>query len=117
MTLDELIAKAKESLEARMVFAEPYEKDGVIVIPAATITGGGGGGNGRDQNGQEGRGGGFGVIARPAGAFVIKDGNVHWEPAVNVNRLVGTVGLIAVAGLFAGARIARIRAARRVLED
>ena len=111
MTLDELIAKAKDSLQVTMVYGEPYEKDGVTVIPAATIMGGGGGGNGQDREGQKGQGAGFGVSAKPAGAFIIKDGNVRWEPAVDVNRLIGTVGLIALAGLFIGTRIARRRAA------
>jgi hypothetical protein len=43
------------------VFAEPYEKDGVTVIAAATVAGGAGGGGGHDERGQEGEGGGFGV--------------------------------------------------------
>lgn len=114
MTLDELINKAKDSLQVTMVYGEPYEKDGVTVIPAATILGGGGGGGGRDQQGQEGQGGGFGVTAKPAGAFIIKNGEVRWEPAVDVNRLITTVGVIALAGLFIGTRIARRRAAGEI---
>jgi hypothetical protein len=38
MKIDELVAKAKDSLEARMVYAEPYEKNGITVIAAARIT-------------------------------------------------------------------------------
>jgi hypothetical protein len=33
-------------------------------------------------------GGGFGVSARPIGAYVIRDGEVRWRPAVDVNRLM-----------------------------
>ncbi|MEV4313509.1 spore germination protein GerW family protein [Actinocrispum sp. NPDC049592] len=110
MKVDELIAKAKESLDVRMVYAEPYERDGVTVIAAAKVVGGGGGGGGHDEKGQEGEGGGFGLTAKPAGAYIIKDGNVRWAPAVDVNRLVATMGVIAVAGLFVASRIARINA-------
>jgi len=42
-------------------------------------------------------GGGIGLIARPAGACVIKDGVVRWQPAFDLNRTVGLVaGLAAV---------------------
>lgn len=110
MKIDELITKARDSLEARMVYAEPYEKDGVTVIAAASIAGGGGGGTGTDKKGQQGEGGGFGLTAKPTGAYVIKDGKVGWVPAVDVNRLMGTIGAIAVAALLVAARIVKLRA-------
>jgi uncharacterized spore protein YtfJ len=89
----------------------PYETDGVTVIAAATVAGGAGGGGGRDERGQEGEGGGLGVSARPAGAYVIKDGRVWWRPAVDVNRLFATVGAVAIAYLFTRVRIEKARAA------
>lgn len=110
MKVDELVARTKDSLEARMAYTEPYEKDGITVIAAARVSGGAGGGTGRDKSGQEGEGGGFGLIAQPTGAFVIKDGKVRWEPAVDVNRLLATLGSIAVAALFVAVRIVKIRA-------
>ncbi len=42
----ELIKGAREALSVRQVFGEPVERDGVTVIPAATVIGGGGGGGG-----------------------------------------------------------------------
>ena len=93
------------------MFAEPYEQDGVTVIAAATVAGGAGGGGGRDERGQEGEGCGFGVRARPAGAYVIKDGRVWWRPAVDVNRLFATIGEVAIAYLFTRVRIEKARAA------
>jgi uncharacterized spore protein YtfJ len=93
------------------VFAEPYEQDGVTVIAAATVAGGAGGGGDRDERGQEGEGCGFGVRARPAGAYVIKDGRVWWRPAVDVNRLFATIGEVAIAYLFTRVRIEKARAA------
>ncbi|HZJ04243.1 MAG TPA: hypothetical protein VFD59_02080 [Nocardioidaceae bacterium] len=72
---------------------------------------GAGGGTGRDDKGQEGEGGGFGISARPAGAYVIKDGHVDWRPAVDPNRMVTTVGFVVVAYLLSRPRMARARAA------
>src|SRR5919106_4005601 len=69
-----------------------------------------GGGGGHDERGQEGEGGGFGVVARPAGAYIVKDGTVRWRPAVDVNRLVAAIGAVAIAYLFTRARIEKARA-------
>jgi len=110
MKVTELAATVRDAITVSRVFAEPYEHDGVTVIAAATVAGGGGGGGGHDERGQEGEGGGFGVSARPAGVYVIKDGRVRWRPAVDVNRLVATVGAVAIAYLFTRARIEKARA-------
>jgi uncharacterized spore protein YtfJ len=106
----ELMTTARDAITVRRVYSEPVQVDGVTVITAASVSGGGGGGEGHDSNGQNGEGGGFGLIARPTGAYVIKDGNVRWIPAVDVNRLVATAGAIAIAGLLAGSRIAKAHA-------
>jgi uncharacterized spore protein YtfJ len=87
-----------------MVFAEPIERNGLTVIPAARVAAGGGGGNGRDRHGQEGEGGGLGLTARPVGAYVIEDGKLRWEPAVDVNRLATIAGAIVVAALWLSTR-------------
>jgi uncharacterized spore protein YtfJ len=107
--LDELVTRAGDAITARRVFGEPYEKDGVTIIPAATVAGGGGGGGGHDEAGQEGEGGGFGIAARPAGAYVVKDGKVRWRPAVDVNRLFATIGAVVITYLFTRARIEKAR--------
>jgi uncharacterized spore protein YtfJ len=109
--IDDLLARATGSFTARIVYAEPVEKDGVTVIAAARIAGGGGGGSGVDQRGQQGEGGGLGLVARPVGAFIIKDGTLRWEPAVDVNRMITTVGAVAVAALLVVGRSIRRRAA------
>ncbi|MGH8868982.1 MAG: sporulation protein [Actinomycetes bacterium] len=111
MKVEEVLSSAREAMRAKRVFAEPYEKNGVTVIAAANVAGGGGGGGGHDQN-AEGSGVGFGVAARPAGAYVIRDGKVSWRPAVDVNRLIGTLGAVAIAYLLSRARIERSRARR-----
>jgi uncharacterized spore protein YtfJ len=109
MSLPQLVSTVRHSLSVTRVLGEPYERDGVTVIPAASVRGGAGGGTGKkDQTGEEGEGGGFGMIARPAGAFVVRDGTVTWHPAVDVNRIVtaGVLGGVAAAWLL-GRRLGR----------
>jgi uncharacterized spore protein YtfJ len=67
----------------------------LTIIPAANVMGGGGGGGDPEGNG----GAGFGVRAKPADAWVIKNGDATWRPAIDVNRtiLVGQiVGIVAL---------------------
>lgn len=110
MKLDELVTTARDAITVKRVFAEPYEKDGVTLIPAAIVAGGAGGGGGHDDQGQEGEGGGFGVRSRPAGAYVVDAGNVRWRPAVDVNRVITVLGAVAIAYLLTRPRIMRARA-------
>jgi hypothetical protein len=73
MDVQDVIAQARDTLTVKRVFGEPYEKDGVTVIPAARVQGGAGGGSGEDPQGQgKGSGSGFGMTARPVGAFIIR---------------------------------------------
>ena len=90
------------------VFSDPVTHDGITVITASTVTGGGGGGGGGAERTSEGPGpdsgdgGGFGVSARPAGAFIISDGRVRWKPSIDVTKIilfgqaVGTVYFVAI---------------------
>jgi uncharacterized spore protein YtfJ len=88
MSLSQLLDTVRDSMTVRRVYGEPYERDGATVIPAARVRGAGGGGGGKDEHGQEGDGGGFVLTARPVGAYVVKDGAVTWQPAVDVERVV-----------------------------
>jgi uncharacterized spore protein YtfJ len=60
MKVAELATTVRDTITVSRVFAEPYEKDGVTVIAAATVAGGAGGGGGHDERGQKGEGGGLG---------------------------------------------------------
>jgi uncharacterized spore protein YtfJ len=84
MNVDEMIRGTQDTMTVKRVYGEPIERDGLTIVPAAKVTGGGGGGG----DGETATGGGFGVRARPVGAYVIKDGKVSWEPALDVNRLI-----------------------------
>jgi uncharacterized spore protein YtfJ len=97
----------------RRVYGDPIERDGTVVIPAAAVAGGGGGGGGVDQLGQTGTGSGFGLHARPVGAFVIRDGEVRWEPAVDPERRLAISAAIVAVGLLTLRSIARRRRRRR----
>jgi len=94
-TLD-AVSQAKDVLSVRRVYGEPYQENGLTIIPAANITGGGGGGGDTAGNG----GAGFGVRARPAGAWVIKDGEATWRPALDLNRTILVGQLIAIVALL-----------------
>src|SRR6185312_9380830 len=55
MDIQELLTHARDTMTVKQVFGEPYEKDGVTVIPVAAVGGGGGGGSGEQKG--EGKGG------------------------------------------------------------
>ena len=103
MKVEELLTKARDNLSVSTVFAPPIERDGVTVIPAARVAGGSGGGTGSDQNGQEGEGGGFGVMAKPAGVYVIEGDKVSWQPALDPNRIITAAAAVIVAVVLARA--------------
>ena len=84
MDVDEMIRGTQDSMSVKRIYGEPIERDGLTIIPAAKVTGGGGGGGDAENN----AGGGFGVRARPVGVYVIKDGDVRWEPALDLNRII-----------------------------
>src|SRR5262249_18512113 len=91
MDVDTLLQQARDGINVKRVFGEPIERDGILVIPAAKVGGGGGGGGGEGgPNGSEGSGSGvgFGLGGRPVGAFVVRDGEVTWKPAIDVTRII-----------------------------
>jgi uncharacterized spore protein YtfJ len=101
MDFQEAISNAQDAITVKRVYGEPYERDGVVVIPAADIRGGGGGGGGTDPSGgSSGSGGGFGLGARPVGAYVVEGGQVRWEPAIDVTRIVLQIVLAALGVAF-----------------
>lgn len=114
-TLDvgKTIEQAKDAITVRRVFGEPYEKNGVTVIPAARVQGGAGGGAGEAPDGKgSGGGSGFGVNAKPLGAFVVKGDDVTWRPAVDVNRMILGSQVVAILALLVARSIVRSRAKR-----
>ncbi|HEX4908459.1 MAG TPA: spore germination protein GerW family protein [Actinomycetes bacterium] len=114
MDVQELTAQARDALTVKRVFGEPYEKDGLTIIPAARVQGAVGGGSGEDPQGQgKGSGGGFSVTARPVGAFIVRDGELTWQPAMDVTRIVLGGQLVAIVALLTLRSILKARAKAR----
>ena len=109
-------APLRRALRARDVFGKPVKSGGVTVIPVASVLGGGGGGfyerekgSGKAGTGSSGpesnEGFGFGVNARPVGAYVIRDGKVRWRPAIDITRLA--LGAMAAGVVVAGIALSK----------
>jgi uncharacterized spore protein YtfJ len=103
----------KDALTVSRVFGDAYMVDNVTVIPVASVRGAGGGGGGEgsavtDTASGSGAGLGFGVVVRPIGVYTIKEGQVRWQPAIDVLRLVVAAELVGLA-LIASRRFFRRR--------
>ena len=115
MDAQDIVAQARDAVSVKRVFGDPYERNGVTVIPAARVGGGAGGGVGEGPEGEgsgKGSGSGFGLSARPAGAYVIRGEEVRWQPAVDVNRIVLGAQLVAIAALLVVRAVIVSRSAR-----
>lgn len=111
MRVIDVVNEAREAMRANQVFGEPYEKNGITVIPAAAISGGAGGGG--DQQERQAGGVGFGVSSRPVGAFVIKGGEVRWQPAMDMTRVILMGQIVAIVALVSLRSIVKAIARRR----
>jgi uncharacterized spore protein YtfJ len=112
--VDKTIEHAKDAITVRRVFGEPYERNGITLIPAARVQGGAGGGAGTGPEGTGSGGGtGFGVNAKPLGAFVINGEDVSWRPAIDVNRAILGGQVVAIVALLAARSIVRANAKKR----
>ena len=117
-TFVDVVQEVNTSIGAKRVFGEPFEKNGVTIIPAARIMGGVGGGEGepRTTDGSAkgvkptGIAGGFGISGAPAGAYVIRGDRVLWLPAIDVNRLMLGFQIVAVFFLLTLRTIVTTRA-------
>jgi uncharacterized spore protein YtfJ len=83
----DIIERAQGAMAVDRVFGKPIERDGMTIVPVANVRGGAGGGTG-EKEAQRGSGGGFGLLAKPSGVYVIKGESVRWRPAIDVNRII-----------------------------
>jgi uncharacterized spore protein YtfJ len=105
----EAFRSVREGLSARQVFGEPVVRDGVTVIPAATVIGAGGGGGGSRGSGKgdagaddpdTGAGMGLGLVAWASGAFEIREDGVAWRPTLDVTRILfAALGVVLILGM------------------
>lgn len=110
MNVDEMLTGARDAMSVKRVYGDPIERDGILVIPAAKVAGGGGGGGDAEHNG----GGGFGISAKPAGAWIIREGQVEWEPAIDATRIAMLGMLVAIVFLWTIRSIAKSQAKARI---
>jgi uncharacterized spore protein YtfJ len=124
MDVGDLLMKVSDNLSVRRAFGAAYEKDGILIIPVAMVTGGGGGGTARPRRGKPAdrpgspagedpaapgtpppdsertdTGGGFGGLVLPVGAYVVKGDQVRWVPAVDATIVI--VASLGLAGVLA----------------
>jgi len=115
------------ALLGNQVFGTPVEKHGVVLVPVAEVRGCGGSGGARgprdaagvfagagedrpdrssdaddrpggsDGPGPQAGGGGFALVARPVGAWVIRDGNVEWRSSLNMQALATAASVTVTA--------------------
>jgi uncharacterized spore protein YtfJ len=110
MDVNELMQQTRDTLTVSRLFGEPYERNGTVVVPVAAVRGGHGEGGGPDGSGSgSGSGGGFGLVAKPAGVYVIDGSNVSWRPAVDVNRIVLGGQIVVIVALLVLRSILRAR--------
>jgi uncharacterized spore protein YtfJ len=101
MDVQSVISQARDAISVKRVFGDPIQQGDVTIIPAARIGGGAGGGGGAGPKGEgQGEGSGFGVVAKPAGVYVLKGGDALWRPAVDVNRIVLGMQIVLGIGLL-----------------
>jgi uncharacterized spore protein YtfJ len=110
----EILEQARDTFTVRRVFGEPIERDGLVLVPVAAVSGGGGAGSGEGRPAEglpsgTGAGGGFGGMARPVGVYVIDHGQVRWEPALDVGRVIIGAQVVLVVGLFVLRSVLRAR--------
>ena len=95
MDLDTLLQGHRDAITVRRIYGDPVERDGVTIVPAASVVG-------RDRRRRRcgwRRRSGLAWVCRPArGAWVIRDGEVTWKPAIDVTRLAAIAALAYVAG-------------------
>ena len=109
----DVVMRTQDVLTVRRIFGEAIERDGVTVVPVVRFAAGGGAGRGDgSRDGSSGSGGGYGLKAIPAGAFVIRDGVVRWRPAVDVNRVVLGAQLVVITALLTLRLYLKLRARR-----
>ncbi len=82
------------SANAKYIYGEPLEADGVTVLPVAKASYAFGGGGGKNDE-EEGSGGGGGVTVTPVGYIEIVSGEAHFRPTRDWLTLLPVIALAA----------------------
>ena len=92
---------------AKYIYGEAIERDGVTVLPVARAAYGFGGGSGKKEQG-EGAGGGGGVMLTPVGYIEIKNGETRFRPTRDPLALVPAILAAAPTILLTAWKIAKL---------
>lgn len=86
------------SVNSKIIFADPIEKDGVTIIPVSKVRYGFGAGIKHKSNSEakSDRGAGGGVDAQPVGYIEIKNNNVRFHP---IRTPISLPAIIIASGL------------------
>ncbi len=95
-TVEKTIEEAQAAMTVKRAFGEPFQANGLTIVPTARVAGGAGGGG--DKAGEKGFGTGFGLLSQPMGVYVIDEHDAHWVPATTPNPLV-TLLLMPIAAV------------------
>lgn len=88
-------------------FGRPRPDEEPVAAPGDAPAGAGYGGG-------HGGGGGYGAHVRPVGVYVVDDAGVHWQPSLDVNRVilggqaVAATAVLAFAAAFAVKAVAHV---------
>ena len=109
-TVERFIEDARDAISVERVFGTPVERDGMTLIPAAAVRGGSGGGlSEATEDAPTGSGAGFGLTARPVGAYRIQEGDVQWIPAADTTRVIVLAEIVAIVALLVIRSVSRRR--------
>jgi uncharacterized spore protein YtfJ len=102
--VDAMLATLSERLgtqfSATNVFSAPIERDGVTVVPVASVRFGLGGGGGEDrEKHQDGAGAGAGGTVTPMGYIEVREGQSRYVPLVHPARMMALTCAVVLAGL------------------
>lgn len=101
----DVLRQAVQGRTADTVFGDPIARGDATLIPVARVRGRGGGGGSSRASEREGAGGGgvgsgLKLSAEPAGVFVARDGQVRWQPSLDLNRVILGGQLVVLVGLL-----------------
>ena len=97
MPESDFLPQFADRFTAKRVFSDPIQQDGVTIVTAAAVRGGGGMRQGANGAGNRS---GLGVVARPVGAYVIQGSRVKWKPAFDLSRVVFRGQMVVLSALL-----------------
>jgi uncharacterized spore protein YtfJ len=107
--VERLAQKLGITANAKYIYAEPIEREGVTIVPVAKAMYGFGGGSG-EKDGEKGSGGGGGVVLTPVGYIEIKNGETRFRPTrdwLTVLPVIAATAPIILLGVWGLQRLLR----------